>query len=428
MIVEKEVRSDEPATADAPPSYESAVSSFPLEKTQAASRSASSQPTTPTQGPQNPPQALSSGSKQVKRSSWYIFDRVQQARTAQQVKVTVVSLIRDVVKQAELDAFSTILQNCSEICKTYGIDFGELLREQSIEGHSPIYWAIIKHTSDGPSTEGSDLVRTLLRLAAPFNNAALSEIRLACLQNSDHAQFQRLKPFFSRLSGAEDILLGGSHPPDEIVVEEKAGGEGAFIARFHIAMFQKRMNISKDVKLEFIARGKCGKSMGMAIYLSHYLGRLWLLRFIVVKQNDRRTGFHYQLPGTWAVTLSLLEHSPPTAIDSRLLIEEPQDSDRALSEHLRDSSTPSTPTSSRSGRTTPKPTISLRLKSSSHLAPRQGHNHGDTIVVPLSESLMANSLQYAYVFLYHVAYGAFKLILRYPASPVIAPIYARMAP
>ncbi|EMD32990.1 hypothetical protein CERSUDRAFT_118418 [Gelatoporia subvermispora B] len=379
MIVEKGDRLDDPVpVGDAPPSYETAVLSFRDEKTQATSQSTSlASPTSVTREHAYPPPTVPSGSKQPKRTSgWFIFDRVQQARTAQQVKVTVVSLIRDVVKQAEVGAFSTILQNCAETCKTYNIDFGALLCEQSIEGHSPIYWAIIKRSSEPTSSTSpggrneSKLVETLLRLAAPFNDTALSEIRLACLQNSDQILFQRLKPLFTRLSGPEDILLGGTHPPDDIEVEEKRGQEGAFIARFKIAMFQKRMNISQDVKLEFIARG-----------------RLWMLRFIVVRgTSDRRTGVHWQRPGTWAVTLSLLEHSSPTALDSRLLIEEP--------EHPVIPPSPSSPTA-RAGRTTPKPTISLRLKSSSHLAPQGPPQHGDVIVVPLSDSLMAQSLQYA---------------------------------
>ncbi|OCH89439.1 hypothetical protein OBBRIDRAFT_756601 [Obba rivulosa] len=379
MIVEKGERLDElVAVGDAPPSYESAVLSSRDEKTQTTSH----EPLAVSASRERhnyPPQQQPSGSKQPQRSSkWFIFDRLQQARTAQQVKTTVISLIRDVVKQAEVGAFSTILQNCAETCKTYNIDFAALLREQSIEGHSPIYWAMIKRTPAIPSGDDSELVRTLLRLAAPFDAPALSEIRLACLQNSDQALFQRLKPFFTPLSGAEDILLGGEYPADEIEVEEVKGNDGAFVVRFYIAMFQKRMNISQDVKLEFIARG-----------------RLWMLRFIVVKGiPDRRVGVHSQKPGTWAVTLSLLEHSPPTALDSRLLIEMPREENKASPDTPGGSSPPSSPTTS-AGRAVTKPTISLRLKSSSQLAPTGNPHHGDIIVAPLSESLMANSLQYA---------------------------------
>jgi len=44
-------------------------------------------------------------------------------------------------------------------------------------------------------------------------------------------------------------------PPDEIIVEDVPGDEGAFVVKFEVVQFQQRMRISKRISLEFIARG-----------------------------------------------------------------------------------------------------------------------------------------------------------------------------
>ena len=50
------------------------------------------------------------------------------------------------------------------------------------------------------------------------------------------------------------MLLGATLPMDDIVVEDMAGDEGAFAVDFEIVQFQKRMMVSKEIVLEFIAR------------------------------------------------------------------------------------------------------------------------------------------------------------------------------
>ncbi|OBZ69537.1 hypothetical protein A0H81_10144 [Grifola frondosa] len=244
--------------------------------------------------------SLSSQDKAPRRPApWFSFSAY--GRAARSVRVTVLGILRDVVKHAARPESLGLLTSCSDACRTYDLSFSAILQEPSVEGHTPIYWAVINRPPEPPREDTPDLVTALLTMAAPLADATLSELRLACLQTSDQALFQRLRlsPAFAPLSGTEEIILGGSVPPDEVVVEEMPGDEGAFAVCVRFPLFQKRMRISKEVALEFIARG-----------------RLWSLKFFVVAEHDMRTGFKYYAPGTWVVTLALLEHSPPTCIDS----------------------------------------------------------------------------------------------------------------
>jgi hypothetical protein len=161
-------------------------------------------------------------------------------------------------------------------------------------------------------------------------------------------------------------------------------------------------------------------------------------------------------PGTWLISLALLANSPPTYLDSRLVIEDyahthpgsptprslspdaspppsppgpsrlvkktnswrnsmnfsdtnsilsvdPEGSNRRLSNIPREASSSSIPTSTstlKKQKTKPKPTISIRIKptaSMGQLAPPElcdDHSFRNEIVVPFNDSLMASSLQY----------------------------------
>ena len=52
------------------------------------------------------------------------------------------------------------------------------------------------------------------------------------------------------------MLLGGTIPPDDIEVEEAPGGGGEFMVTFEVLHFHKRMVVSKEIGLEFIARSE----------------------------------------------------------------------------------------------------------------------------------------------------------------------------
>ncbi|GBE80818.1 hypothetical protein SCP_0305380 [Sparassis crispa] len=327
--------------------------------------------------------SLQSKKPGARSSTWFARTFGSSSRTAKEVKESVTGLLREIVKQPETTASVLIIDSCAEACRTHNLSLPSILQEPSLEGRSTIYWAVIKHPLQPPSPHERDLISTLLDLAAPLTEATISEIRLACLQNSNQPLFQWLRqmPVFSPLNGKDEILLGSSTPRDEIAVENVPGDEGAFIVRFRVMLFQKRMRVSKQVKLEFIARG-----------------RMWSLKFLIVTDGDKRLSHRRERPGTWAVTLALVEHSPPTWIDSRLIIEEaPSTSPESAStsQSLVDVVRPFSPSKGGEARANSKPTISLRLKSgSSQLAPAGPNYPNDMIVASLGESLMANSLQY----------------------------------
>jgi hypothetical protein len=53
-------------------------------------------------------------------------------------------------------------------------------------------------------------------------------------------------------------MLFGAVPQDGVTVyhDNKAADTGAFKADFHVPSFQKRLRVSKSVRLEFVARGQ----------------------------------------------------------------------------------------------------------------------------------------------------------------------------
>jgi hypothetical protein len=138
-------------------------------------------------------------------------------------------------------------------------------------------------------------------------------------------------------------------------------------------------------------------------------GRMWCLAFSVASDDRPSTG---PRSGAWCLSLSLFEHSPPTWIDSRLLIKEPFRVSSPPSPALIDAPTPEVTSPSlpspllpvRNGRFKPKPTITLRLKSgNAQLTPpssaspgrNRDHDRQSQIVISLDDSLMGSSLQYA---------------------------------
>jgi len=213
----------------------------------------------------------------------------------------------------------------------------------------------------------------------------MSEIRLACLHVGDQALFYSMwkTPEFGVLSGRDEMLLGATVPPDSIEVQELPDGTGAFIARFEIVRFEKRMKVSGEIGLEFIARG-----------------RMWWLRFHVLSERQEVTT--RKCPGAWAVSLSILEHSTPTWLDSRLVIREPLRPSHSITPS--ECSTLSSIIDSISGPPEPrtKPDLFFRLKTGTsdinqlHPLPanRKRHSRTDVLTVLFDDVPLGSSLQY----------------------------------
>jgi hypothetical protein len=162
--------------------------------------------------------------------------------------------IQDVVKHPAAQQSSALIETCAEMCREKGVNFAEILQEPAFEGHRALYWVIISR----PPADEPILLSTILRHSGLLSSEAIDEIRLACLQVGDQALFNYFwkHPSYRALSGTDVLLLGAASSMDSVDVQETTVNEvGAFVARFEITQFQKRMSVSGKVVLEFIARG-----------------------------------------------------------------------------------------------------------------------------------------------------------------------------
>ncbi|KAG6810457.1 hypothetical protein H0H92_011806 [Tricholoma furcatifolium] len=417
---------DDPTPVDSPPSYEAVHPNanslqFRNEKTiepLVAESSSSSiharSPYSPSL-PQTPaiksPSSASAKGKGRAPNSWFNFTA---SKTTREVQTTVLGLIRDLVREQDRPSVASlaILESCADACAGYEISLSTVLQEKSIEGHTPMYWAIVKRPPDGEETETGvpDLLTALISYATPLNPKTIADIRHACLLTSDQLLFQRLRmsPEFSPVSGTDEMLLGGSIPPDGITVENMKGDEGAFALNFEIAHFQKRMLVSKRIELDFIARGMLLPFDNYSLYrllTLSFAARMWRLEFLIAEESRYYALRQAPRQGSWCISLSLLENSPPTWIDSRLIIPEPVSSSTSPkptppSEGSQSQSPPLSSLMDRVRTRTAKPPkspISIRLTSSQQLVgpPHKYFDDHTAIVVSLEETTMGSSLQYA---------------------------------
>ncbi|KAF9043667.1 hypothetical protein BDP27DRAFT_1347038 [Rhodocollybia butyracea] len=366
---------------EAPPAYEDANAS-----SSSAHPSPSSAPSSPS-SPGSPSYSSKGKGKAAAASSWWSFGASQ---TNREIRTTVLGIVRDLVKvkTGSATAAQSILESCAEACDSHGLSLSSLLQEKSIESHTPLYWAIVNRPSE-KSDEGlsgtSDLLTVLLSYTAPLSPAILTEVRQACLITDDQLLFQRLRlsPEFACLSGTDEMLLGESMIPDEIIVENLQGDEGAFAVDFRIRHFQKRMRVSNEVVLEFIARS-----------------RLWRLSLCIASKRRSRHGGLSQ--GTWCIVLCMIENSAPTWVDSRLLIPDVSaqggSPDVDLLEPVQEAPAPSILSGIWGDRPNSKrPPITFRLKSRTELCSSsdRSHHRDKEIVVALDNVPLGSSLQHA---------------------------------
>jgi hypothetical protein len=288
MIIDKQPLPEDPSPTDSPPSYEtlSAINTgYSNSKGTGLSRtlvdhlalpsssyilSPGSPPFSPNSAPPIKSPSItgslnySSPSNKLKgrTTSWFNF---AASRTAREVRSTVLGLIRDLVQEqySSFPAATGILQSCADACATHSLSLSSILQEKSIENHTPLYWAIVKRLPDEhhqvEDTSGPDLLSALLSFSAPLSQDTITDVRRACLATCDQRLFQRLRlsPEFAPVSGVDQMLLGGTIPPDNIEVEDVPGDGGEFMVTFELLHFHKRMVVSKEISLEFIARSEC---------------------------------------------------------------------------------------------------------------------------------------------------------------------------
>ncbi|KAI0048624.1 hypothetical protein FA95DRAFT_1025406 [Auriscalpium vulgare] len=405
MILDK----DKDALPDAPPSYQTALQggSAAVPVPAGFTSPSNKRPPFPAASTSSLRSTASSSSvrrpaKSRQKSSprWLPTSIFGLSKTAKQVRSTTQSLLRDLLTQQtpSTEAQCTaVLASCAEACEANSLSLANILQDPFIEGHLPVYWAILKRPATPKKTdhtsrphaeleaEADALTMAILAASLPLTAASIAETRHACLIASNHGLFMRIRTrfkAFSPLSGPDAMLLGSNGVNTDLVdavdVEELRGDVGAFVARFDIVLFQLRMRVSKSVKVEFIARG-----------------RLWYLMFSAA---DASNSAHRA--GAWLVTLGLADHSPPTWVDAKLIIEDKS----TTYEPPRASHSPGSSLAHRMGvpprhpatsKDKPLPSVTLPLKSGSReVAPAQpnpGHHHA--IVVPLEKSMMGGNIQ-----------------------------------
>lgn len=274
MVVVKNPLPDDPAPLDCPPSYGTPNTNLthahshderdlePMNSSSPVSHArspASSSPPSPTSSGKDPSSSNAKGKGKAKASSSWFGSRT--SKTKREVQARVLGAIRDLVKDQNQNkaACLAILESCAEACSGCDLTLSDILQVKSIEGHTPMHWAIMKRTPDDQEHGKTVpyLLKALMSYAKPLNPHTIADMRHACFLSSDQPLFQRLRasPEFSQLSAKDEMLLGTTIPPDAIEVENDADNEDAFNVNFEIARFQKRMSTSKRVQLDFIAKG-----------------------------------------------------------------------------------------------------------------------------------------------------------------------------
>lgn len=246
-----------------------------------------------------------------------------QDKVKEIVQTRITALLQGRLPPGE-DRMST-LSACARACERGGLDFSTVLQETSIEGHPPIYWAIINRdvTSGSRSLEPDSLVAAILTACRPLSPASLDDIRVACTMASDNVLLQelfRLIPPLLHISTRDALLLSPVNEEDRVDVEEKRNGTGSWVALIKIPRFRLRMRVCGSVSVEFIASGAfCFCSLFLFVYhatLTLLPGRMWILTFSAVTEA---------LPGgrtenRWYLSLELEGQSPPTAVNATFLI------------------------------------------------------------------------------------------------------------
>ncbi|KAG1866650.1 hypothetical protein DFJ58DRAFT_698876 [Suillus subalutaceus] len=202
-----------------------------------------------------------------------------------QKQTTVLSRIRDIVSAPDIidtPSVALIVDACTASLSV--AEFSDLLQSPNIEGHTALYWAIVNKRQEAFSAFAVFITK--------FSPVCSSDLRLACVATHNQALFVQLGLGYNDPKD-EPLRRSLGCPPDDVQVHEGDGlGENQFIACIHIRMFRKRLHITQDLGIEFIAGG-----------------RIWMLRF-------------YMGPdGRWRIGLSLSQPSFPARPDAKLLIE-----------------------------------------------------------------------------------------------------------
>ncbi|KAG6822722.1 hypothetical protein H0H87_002736, partial [Tephrocybe sp. NHM501043] len=113
-------------------------------------------------------------------------------------------------------AMVSILKSCTDACVGYNLSLSMLLQEPSIEGHTLLYWAILKQP---PDAEGCilDLLTSFIFHSLPLLPLRIVDICYAYLLTLDQVLLQQLRvtPELMPMSRMDKMLLGAQIPMDK---------------------------------------------------------------------------------------------------------------------------------------------------------------------------------------------------------------------
>lgn len=166
---------------------------------------------TPT-SPREASPALDQRPRTRKNTSWFSLLPFASTFSAKRVRQSVLLVVNDLVvspsgagSQEQKNAHE-ILASIAETCVEHKLSLSAILQETSIADHTPMYWAIVNYRQE--------LLVTLLVHSRPLSIQTISDIRRACLVNSNQVLFHALRvcrPPFNRTDGIQALRTGMFH-------------------------------------------------------------------------------------------------------------------------------------------------------------------------------------------------------------------------
>ncbi|KAJ7880692.1 hypothetical protein B0H13DRAFT_1630306 [Mycena leptocephala] len=153
-----------------------------------------------------------------------------------------------------------LLESCAELCTRQGIHFPLLLQEKSsFYSHTTLYWAIVNDL-ESPSAP-FELVAAVLAHSQPLKPETIKDARRACISLRSQNMFQYLRscPEFGALSEEDRFAFSPllSSQTSMLKLDPNHGRPAARIQRqVQSSKFRKRMMLSQQIELEFIARDR----------------------------------------------------------------------------------------------------------------------------------------------------------------------------
>ena len=165
-------------------------------------------------------------------SSWLSLLPFTSARSAKQVRQSVLTIIRDlVVPSREPNAGPPpdpheVLSTCANTCAERRISLPEILQERFVEDHTPLYWAIVNYRQE--------LLIALLTFAGQLGRTAVSDVRRACLVSSSQSLFHALRVKRPPFQGVHALRVPSLHAGMHVY---QGLQEGMTYKRFHSIRF-----------------------------------------------------------------------------------------------------------------------------------------------------------------------------------------------